>query len=612
MISTELRDMFPYSTIRDGQSELVSDIQKAVERGHTLIAHAPTGLGKTASVLTVALQYALQHKKRVFFLTNRHTQHHIAIETLQLMKEKAQFSCVDLIGKRWMCNQEIAGLFGTDFHEFCRSIVEKGECEYYNNVKQKNKLQVEAKALMKEIRAPLHNEQLLQVCRERKMCSYEIALEMAKTADVIIGDYYYIFNPHVQKSLLQKLDVAMEDVILVVDEGHNLPSRVRDMVSSNLTNNMLKNAIIEAKKFGYNGLISWLQHINSVLNNLAVFDREKECLVKKEDFIDAITVVVEYSELLNQLELAAEEVRKKQRKSALGGVIGFLESWQGKDDGATRILAERESRYGTVLMLSYLCLDPSRVTEEIFNQIHSGVVMSGTLQPTFMYKDILGISKSMEREYSSPFPPENKLSMIVPETTTKFTARNEAMYDAIAERSQQMADLIPGNVALFFPSYHLRDTVCRFLKTEKELFWEKREMTKEEKEVFLSQFKEAKNGLLLAVTGANFAEGIDFPGDVLQGVVVIGLPLAKPSLFTKEIIAYYQEKFGKGWEYGYTFPAMSKCIQSAGRCIRSETDRGVVIYLDQRFAWERYYNCLPREGLMVTKEWKKRLEEFFK
>ena len=116
----------------------------------------------------------------------------------------------------------------------------------------------------------------------------------------------------------------------------------------------------------------------------------------------------------------------------------------------------------------------------------------------------------------------------------------------------------------------------------------------------------------MGVTGGSFAEGVDFPGDLLQGVVIIGLPLGKPDLMTKKTIAYYDQKFGRGWDYGYIFPAVNKCLQSAGRCIRSEKDRGAVVYLGEMFAWSRYFSCFPREGLMVTKDYRKYLQEFFK
>ena len=448
------------------------------------------------------------------------------------------------------------------------------------------------------------------------MCSYEISLGLAKKATVFIGDYYYLFNPFVQSTLFTKLELEMEDIILVVDEGHNLPARIMDMMSDTLTSNMLKNAVMEAKKFGYKGVLYWLQELMRILNDLADFKEghfAKEKLIKKDQFLDEVKKIVDYDELTNELELAADEIRKKQRRSFLGGVASFLDAWKGDDEGFTRILSEQRGKFGPVMVLSYSCLDPSLVTKDIFKRIHSGVIMSGTLNPTFMYKDLLGITHSVEKEYPSPFPTENKVTIIVPETSTKFNLRGEAMYQKIAEKCLDFSNLIPGNVAIFFPSYNLRDNICNYLQSDKKLFWEKSDMNKQEKESLLQQFKDEKEkgGLLLGVTGANFAEGIDFPGNLLNGVVVVGIPLARPDLKTKEVINYYEGKFGKGWDYGYTFPALNKCFQSAGRCIRSETDKGVVIYLDERFSWQSYFSCFPREGLIVSKEYPKILDQFY-
>ncbi|MDP3734604.1 MAG: ATP-dependent DNA helicase [Nanoarchaeota archaeon] len=618
MMVSDRGRLFPHDTVREGQNDLIDDLRRVVDSGKILIAHAPTGLGKTASALSVALEKALQQNKKVFFITNRHTQHHIAISTLKMIQDKrgVSFSCVDLIGKRWMCNQEVSGLYNTDFTEFCKAIVEKGECEFYNNVHSKKGVTTEAKVLLQELgkQSALHTEELQFLTNDKRFCSYEIALELAKKANVIICDYNYIFNPFVQSTLLHKITTELEDIILIVDEGHNLPQRVTDMVSSSLTTIMIKNAIVEAKKFSYHGIIFWLQEMMRILDEIANVTSEKEKLISKKQWIDAVTKVVDYDDLIQELELAAEEIRKKQRRSYLGGIASFLASWKGNDDGFTRIMTERQGVQGQILVLQYLCLDPSTITKDIFARVHSGIIMSGTLKPTLMYKNLLGIGRGEEREYGSPFPPENKLSIIIPETSTKYTLRGEAMFQKIAAHCSAIASFIPGNSAFFFPSYDLRDKIGTFFRTERKIFWEKSTMTKEEKDAFIAAFKaeQEKGAVLLAVTGANFAEGVDFPGDLLKGVVVVGLPLAKPDLKTQEIIRYYDHKFGKGWDYGYIYPAMNKCFQSAGRCIRSEDDRGVVIYLDERFVWPRYYDCFPKEGLIVSRHYEKLLQEFFR
>lgn len=634
MLPAEILAFFPHDRVREGQDQLLLDVNQACMEKKILIAHAPTGLGKTASALAIAAKEALEKNKKVFFLTNRHTQHHIAVSTLQLIREKAkkEITVVDLIGKQWMCHQNVGRLSGSNFTEYCKTVVERGECEYYNAVwKKKEMLTPEARLLLGELqkRGPLHNEGLIAVSAERQMCSYEISLELAKKATVIIGDYYYLFNPHVRQALLSKIQKGLQDIILIVDEAHNLPGRVTDMLSTQLSTSILQNSIREAKKFSCDHLVPKLQHLQQALATLAIFpqenkafgklspyEKEQERLVTKEEFLAAVKKGVEYEEFSNELEMAAEDIRTKQQRSYLGGIAAFLESWQGSETGFARIISQQGSLPEPQRLLRYNCLDPALVTREIFSGVHAAVLMSGTLQPTFMYKDILGIETShcLEKVYASPFPPENKLSLIVPETSTKYELRGTAMYKSIADKSSSLLRHIPGNVALFFPSYALRDAIGQFIQTERKVFWEKPDMTKEEKENFLEQFKAGKQhgGILLGVIGANFAEGVDFPGDILNGVLVIGLPLARPDLQTKESIRYYDERFGKGWDYGYLYPAMAKCIQSAGRCIRSETDRGVTIYLDERFAWQRYYTCLPREGLIVTKQGEELLHKFFK
>ncbi|MDP2750257.1 MAG: helicase C-terminal domain-containing protein, partial [Nanoarchaeota archaeon] len=175
---------------------------------------------------------------------------------------------------------------------------------------------------------------------------------------------------------------------------------------------------------------------------------------------------------------------------------------------------------------------------------------------------------------------------------------------------------VPGNSALFFPSYSLRDQINLFFKSrcKKTTFLESSVLSKEEKAEMLDNFKSYKDktgAVLLGVASGNFSEGIDLPG-VLKCVIVVGLPLQPPDVETKELIAYYDKKFSKGWDYGYIFPAINKCLQSSGRCIRNETDRGVLVFLDERFAWNNYFKCFPADwDMVVTKNYSKLIKAFF-
>jgi DNA excision repair protein ERCC-2 len=261
-------------------------------------------------------------------------------------------------------------------------------------------------------------------------------------------------------------------------------------------------------------------------------------------------------------------------------------------------------------------LDPAIITKDIIKETYSTIAMSGTLLPMAMYKDLLGFDDVSEKIFKSPFPAENKLSLIVPKTTTKFSQRSEEQFKHIAREIADIVNVVPGNCAVFFPSYSLRDNVYKYYSAEanKTTFLEMPEMSKNDKIEMLNNFKGyAKTGAVLlgAITG-NFSEGIDLIGDLLKCVVVVGLPLQQPDLETQEAIKYYGSKFGKGWDYGYVFPAFNKVLQGAGRCIRSETDRGVIVFLDERYAWPNYIRCFPEDvDLKIKKDYIEEIKKFF-
>ena len=92
-----------------------------------------------------------------------------------------------------------------------------------------------------------------------------------------------------------------------------------------------------------------------------------------------------------------------------------------------------------------------------------------------------------------------------------------------------------------------------------------------------------------------YAEGIDYPGDLLSGVFVVS-PALPQVCFERELLRrYYDETGESGFEYAYLQPGMTRVIQAAGRLIRNETDRGVIALVCARFIEEPYCQWLPPE-----------------
>lgn len=615
--------LFPHEKVRDVQDKLIKDVFEAIKNKNNMVIHAPTGIGKTVSVLAPALSYAIKNEKTIFFLTSRHTQHMIAIDTLKKIKKKFpdKFTVADIIGRKWMCLQPaVHALHSSEFTVYCKKLREDNQCEFYSRIREKGKLSVRAKKVLDDIKTsgPHSSEELTEVCKDNKLCPYEISTLLCKNASVIIGDYYHIFSDNIRKTLFQKADLSLSDSIVIVDEGHNLPARIRNFSTIKLSNMALDRAIKESKKLGYNETVENLKKIKKVLVELSkglnINDDEK--LVKKSKFIGLIEEHIDYDQLANDLIFIGDEIREKQRQSYTGSIGDFLEVWQGIDEGFTRILSKKESKFGDMINLSYICLDPSLITRDTILDSHSTILMSGTLTPTSMYKDLLGFDDAIEKTYPNPFPEKNKLSLIIPDTTTKFTRRSEEEFKKIAKYCADITNIVPGNSLLFFPSYALRDKIYRYYYdiNEKTVFLEKPDLSKDEKSDMIKNFGSYKRSgaVFLAVASGSFGEGIDLPGDLLKAVIVVGLPLERPSLEIKELIAYYEKKFGKGWDYGYIFPAIIKTLQNAGRCIRTEKDKGVIVFLDERFSWPNYIRCFPPDmDIKITKLYEDRIKGFF-
>lgn len=606
---------FPHGDIRPIQDELIGLVSEGLKNKKHVIAHAPTGLGKTAATLAPAVSFAMKNDNTtVFFLTSRHTQHKIVIDTLKKMKENfgLDFIATSIIGKKHMCLQPNVDQLGSnEFSEYCKSLRDKDECVYYSNARSKTN--VAGSALFEDLKrlSPVPVEELLEKCRKADICPYDMAVSLASKSKVIVSDYYYIFDSYIREIFFKKIGKSLSDSVIIVDEGHNLPSRLRELLTRKLSDRILKRAIKESKKYQLDDASVLLTGLEAILCDISEsLGSGNERLVGREEFIGKVNSLGEYDKIVAQLKAAGGVVREQQRISSIDWITSFLEAWPSGDEGFCRILSKDPSR----ILLTYRCLDPAMASKDVIDASLNTIIMSGTLSPAVMYRDLLGFPKdSLTKEFPSPFPKENMLAMVVPKTTTRYASRSPAQYSNISKICAEIIDNIPGNAAIFFPSYSLKADIGRTLGTgcRKTIFDEQPKMSKEEKQGMLDRFCKYNNAVLLGVAAGSFGEGIDLPG-VLKCVIVVGLPLGHPDLESDALIKYYDKKFGKGQEYGYVMPALTKTMQNAGRCIRSGTDRGVLIFLDERYTWPVYFKCFPSHwNLKIGLDYVNRINSFF-
>ena len=606
---------FRHDSLRAHQGELIQDTHSAIENKENLLAHAPTGTGKTDALLSSAISYALEHNKTVFFLTPKISQHKIALDVVLGLEKKHKLGlrAVDLIGRKYACidpvleDQDAEG-----FYQSCERKRKREECDFYRNAKGFSRLE-EARAertfekVVKTYGCGMHHNDLMELGRENEACPYEWLTKLASISNVVIADYFHMMLPQIRDILLMKIKKKLSNSIIIVDEAHNLSARVRDQLSISTNTFLLKNMDKEIKFLGLQS------NFESKFRKWAKYQLgdAREKTLSREAFFESFSNE-DYTpeELADYLEGCGETfIEATGKKSFSLRFSRFLKTWIEPKDLAPsiRILRKRGDNY----FLAKKALDPSPATSKM-NEAHAAIFTSGTLNPLEMHRDVLGLDPEITKmkTYSSPFKKANKLNMILEGFTTRYSQRDPEQYKRIATMLDSIVGATPGGTALFFPSYKVMNSILPFMKSKNlHVQWER--MKPSEVGDLLKSFRE--RGTLCAVQGGSCAEGVDYNQGEIKTAVIIGIALDEMSLEIESLIQHYDEKFGQGWNYGYLYPGVTKAIQSAGRAIRKESDRAVLIYMDERFKWRNYRAMLPKEERFTeTPDPIKYMETFWK
>ncbi len=571
---------------------MMADVGSAILEGRHVIANAPTGIGKTAAVLAPAVRSTASEGRRVLFLTSKQSHHRIAIETLRAIRERSgiPLTVADIIGKQSMCPRPEARLPGPVFARFCARAASSGRCAFHRNDPAPTVSRIAPMAL--------HVHELVEEAVGAGLCPHRTALLLGASADVVICDYNYAFSD-LSAVVLPAMAVDPGSVTLVVDEAHNLPGRIIDGMSTSLTELTVLEALHHLRTRPQymrplEALRGWLAEVigSTSPGGEALLEIEGPAEAMSSalrERLDGPSDVGGFLAELQELPLPTDATL------AIDRTLRFLGLWREERPGMVRYVTRRDGDRAVVELM-----DPSEVAGPVLQATRCAILMSGTMHPQAMYSEVLGMPRDRTdaRDYPSPFPPSNTLVMSVTGLTTRYVDRGEEMYGRYGRSLSAIARSVPGSMAVYFPSYDLMDAIARTLdeSVRSSTAAEMPGMSKEEREGLFEDILSAeRQRVLLGVAGGPLAEGMDFSGNALKAVVIVGLPLPPRTIAIEAKERYFEGRFGegKGRLYAYLLPALNRVVQAAGRMIRSESDRGAVLLLDDRYRFPMYRGRFP-------------------
>lgn len=590
---------FPFEQPRSGQKELIQAIEEGMSAHYRMLVQAPTGLGKTAGVLYPTLLEAMTRGQNVIYVTPKNSQHAVAEDAVSRFQSTgSKVKSLTVTAKSKICFKS-EPLCNPEYCEFSR--------DYYEKVHQNRLLE------KLEKKKKLDSRVFRDIGEEYQVCPFELQMEMAQRADVVICDYNYVFSP---RSSLERSAMQVASQVgqpnLVIDEAHNLPTRSMDSYSPFLSSIVLEKMKEEIRLLPVRFRQDALELADDCLQVLISCRPDGE--IKKTKISPPIDPFLEMDSRLRVFlsRYLDSTLEIEPRDVILRLCFYWSEFTSGMEFITHSGLSAAPKRpeffatfhpHPTGGGVKITCCDASEMLKVCYDRFDQVVGFSATLKPFAYYAQLSGLAQSKLKtaEFQSPFLKANRKLLIIPQISTKYSDR-EKNYSKIANAVERIAALKAGNYFVFFPSFEFLDRVFALLKAPEgfTVLRQDKEMKPSQVEAFLDYLRQgsAQGGmktLIFAVQGGVFSEGVDYPGEMIIGAFVIGPPLPSFDLEREEMRKYYDQHYKSGFDYAYTFPAMAKTVQAAGRVIRSETDRGLIVLMDSRFIQRSYTQSMPSD-----------------
>lgn len=569
---------FPFDTYRTGQREMAVAIYRTIAAGAKLYCQAPTGIGKTLSALFPSVKAMGEQKaEKLFYLTAKTVTRKAAEDTFSILRNKGlRIKTVTLTAKDKICFKE-------------QRACNPDQCEYANG--HFDRVNNAVLSLLKSGDA-FTREAIEFRARQDKVCPFELSLDLTDWCDCVICDYNYLFDP--TASLKRFFADQKGDYVFLIDEAHNLVDRAREMFSAGLKKSdflAMKKAAGKEEK----ALCRSLNQVNTELIAIRKSCEQSGLLLQKEAFADFNASLRKLSAFCDEwLSRAPDSQVREQLLSLYFEVLNYLKISDLYDKRYTSFVQTS----GSEVLVKQLCLDPSLLLKKAMDKGRAAVLFSATLTPLDYYRSILGGDESA-KTYSipSPYSSEHLCLMVAAHVSTRYRHRE----DSVAPICDLIASVVgekAGNYLVYFPSYqYLRQVYEEFIEQNPKIHTIVQEtgMGEQERDDFLSHFDQANRETLVGfcVLGGVFSEGIDLTGERLVGTIVVGVGLPQICRQQNIIRDYYEQENQMGFEYAYRYPGMNKVMQAAGRVIRSEQDRGVVLLIDDRFCTPEYLALFP-------------------